>query len=276
MEQSRLRDRLSGSRGVKCEGEGEKEESALAPALQALTLHTADLATRILFFDLKKVEETTSQLNQHFLAIRNDQQTQVSSFDVLAAVLWKGVARARLIQREELTNEQSSVAISLSIRSIIEPELDDSFFGNAEIRTIATSGVVRLSMPFGVGSLSSAAKLIHDTVKDVDEKQVRSYIADINECPDIRSALISKVDPSTDVVIGSIADIDMGQTDLGLGLGKAGWIRKLGQAGKTCECLVHPIRKEEGLCEVTVQLAESDMDALLKDENFMSFVSCFA
>lgn len=253
------------------------EARSVESALQQLSLRSDQATCRVFSFNLNLLEEVTTLVNERFQYMHNDRETRLSCFDVIAAILWKGVSRALLLgeasDQEDVLHTTSSLLIPVNVRKAVEPQLDHSYLGNALVPAIALSGVLRLSMPFEAGTLAHTARLIHNEIAAVGEERVRSAIAGINGCSDVQSAPINRVNLATDLVITSWADLDLGQAYLGLGLGEPNWVRKLGRTQMAEGCIIHPVKREEGLCEVTVQLAEETMEALLKDENFMTFVA---
>jgi trichothecene 3-O-acetyltransferase len=98
LQQSRLRDRLSGSRGVPpdvgAQLEYNREYTDEIRASSAIG--SEPLIARIFNFDLQLIEETKNILNArvHYLEPQTDHFVKISNFNVLAAILWKGVARA--------------------------------------------------------------------------------------------------------------------------------------------------------------------------------------
>ena len=155
-EQSRLRDRLSGSRGVKADMDANTDPNIEAPSAEPTpkdkSPRSDHAACRVLSFNLKLIEDVKDLINERFHYIHNDQAVQLSSFDALAAILWKGVSRAHFQGNEsneaDDLDSPSSLIIPLDVRKTIEPQLDDSFFGNATVSAIASSAVIRLIMPF--------------------------------------------------------------------------------------------------------------------------------
>lgn len=272
LEQSRLRDRLSGSRGVKSDI---FRNAYLHPDSCVEDDTKAGLvASNVLMFDLGLLNEVKDLLNEHFDDIHGESDIQLSCFDALAAILWKGISRALLSRKDakqDLVDLQSNsrLIIPVNVRQTIEPALDDSYIGNASIPIAISSAIVKVAMPFEPAALARTARAIQIATEDVPEQLVRSMIASINECLDAK--LGAGANTTTDVLITSWADIGLGNADVGLGLGSPKWVRKAGRSLSVDGCTVYPPRNGE--CEVSVQLSEDTMETLLNDENFMAFVA---
>ena len=280
LEQSRLRDRLSGSRAAKPDLVANTHPAANAQstedALKGLMLDAQRATSHVLALNLNLIEATKDILNERFHYIHNDCSTLLSAFDIVAAILWKGVNRARFrvgkVCQEAEVEELSTVIVPVNIRKRIEPPLDDAYFGNATMHGLASAAIARLAMPFDASSMAHTARLIRAGTAAVSEERIRSAIAGINEASNVQAAPIKRVNFKTDLLITSWADLALEHAHLSLGLGKPEWGRKLGRGNTAYGCIVYPVRRDEGMWEVMVQLTEEVMESLLHDENFMSFV----
>ena len=280
MEQSRLRDRLSGSRGVKSDMAvglvtGIDDVQPSEEVLSNVTLVGNNSTCRVFSFDLNLIQGTTGLINERFHCIHNDLSVGLTAFDTLVAILWKGINRAQPYteqNNDDQSERNSAVIVPVNIRKRIEPPLDDSFFGNATVQALPVSGISRLSVPFEIGTLAHTARLIRTAMITMSEQRVRSVIANINESDHVQCAPSVRVTMDTNLVIANWEDLPLEEADLGLGIGHPGWVRKFGGNNGTSECIVHPVKKGEGLWEVTVELKKSVIDSLLEDEGFMSFV----
>ncbi len=278
VEQSRIRDRLSGSRGARPEITAQNPFTPdmelveeITPTQQSVT---PNLPTKshILAFNLPLIQNVTDIVKDHLSQIHNIQHIHIDSCDVLLAILWKAIIRAR---RNTGTIEHltaSSLLLPLDIRNKIEPALDSSYIGNAELYALANSDVLRLMMPYEVNNIARHAAAITTGATQLDERSIRQSIADINMCLDFFSSTKAKGKEIADVVVSDWVDVRLERAHLGLGLGTPGWARKLGRAVEVGACTMHSPREEE--LEVTVELLEKTMEALRADTAFNAYLRC--
>ena len=154
----------------------------------------------------------------------------------------------------------------------MQPPLDDTYFGNAVIRALATENIMKLAMPYDPATVATAALQIRRSIVDVGEDRVRSTIASINKSENVQKTPVTELNLDTDLVITSWAGLMLEESDLGIGLGKAEYGRKFTRKDTNLGCIVYSPRQQEGLWEVNVQLEKRTMDRLLEDEHFMQHV----
>ena len=279
-EESRIRSLLSGSGVVEGEASNQDHVSPSADSveqyLQNISSDSSHATCCLFSFDLKLIERTKEIANNTNAELRGNQQPHLSAFDVLATILWKAVVRARCQPGQPIKQDgkqlNSTLVVPIDIRERIDPPLDTTFFGNAVMQSLASTPIPTLLSPYDPVSLAFAAPLIRGANARVTDARVRSAIAGINASSNPQSAPIKKVDSSLDLVITSWADLWLEDAHLGLDLGKPEWGRKLGRGQTARECILHPVRRQEGLWEVMVQLTEDVMSCLMADEDFMEFV----
>lgn len=103
LEQSRLRDRLSGSTGVRsdlfrmpCPNNEGRVPGSTSDDSSAKSGH---VTSRILTFHFKLLSEVKDLRNQHFKYIHG-RRANLTSFDALSAILWKGTSGALLLRND--------------------------------------------------------------------------------------------------------------------------------------------------------------------------------
>ncbi|KAK3711707.1 hypothetical protein LTR37_009484 [Vermiconidia calcicola] len=277
-DQSRQRDRLSGSRGIKADlvlsSLPTPNEPTVAEAHRISEGTDVQSVGNVLFFHLKIIQGIQTIVNERFDNIQNNRLARVSKFDVLAAILWKGINRARRGCDAEFDHEGriSTLVVPVNIRSKMQPPLDDTYFGNAVIRALATENIMKLAMPYDPATVATAALQIRRSIVDVGEDRVRSTIASINKSENVQKTPVTELNLDTDLVITSWAGLMLEESDLGIGLGKAEYGRKFTRKDTNLGCIVYSPRQQEGLWEVNVQLEKRTMDRLLEDEHFMQHV----
>ncbi|KAK4545581.1 hypothetical protein LTR36_002931 [Oleoguttula mirabilis] len=275
LEQSRLRDRLLGSRGVRAEPAAHPEYS------QTFTDGTTDAShvqghrgcSRVLGFNLKLVEGMKDLINERFHNHWYDgREVHISGFNCMAAILWKAVNRASWPRGAPHESQMSTLMIPVKIRNRVEPPLDDGFFGNAGVHASTYSAIIRLSMPLELTSVQHAASLIRMATANVNEHYVRTAIAAINKREDVIENNIPSHRFDTSLVVTSWADLPLNEAHLSLGMGKPEWGRKLGRSHSAFGCIVLPVKRAEGVWEVTVQVTEDVMERMVEDQGLMKYV----
>ncbi|KAF2486585.1 transferase family-domain-containing protein [Neohortaea acidophila] len=272
VDQSRLRDRLSGSRGAKVEASAVKNTSD-----EGLHAVESAICGRMFAFNTKLIDGVAALVNERLLIIRKDASTTVHSSNVLFAILWKGIVRARRRASQAPAPSlaaESAVLLPVNVRKAIDPALDEGYMGNATLEIAVNHSTVNLMMPFDVGTLGAAALAIHTGIQGVNEQHIRSVIAGINAGADLADLGKKNANDAAAMKIADWSGLNVAEKGhLGLGLGKPGWVRKIGREMTADGCTVHAVKEDEGLWEVMVEIEEDVMGVLLKDDGFMAFVA---
>lgn len=277
LEQSRLRDRLSGSRGVKVDlaAQPEYNEHITDEENGAPDLQTLRGCCCILGFNLNLIDGTKSLVNERSHPYHKESEIPISGYNCLVAILWEALIRAST-QGPPDEQQTSTLITPVNVRHKIDPPLSDEFFGNAGVHACAKSAVLHLGMPYELTNLSHIARAIRTSTANITERDVRTAIAAINKREGTLENCIPTHNVDTTLVITSWADLPLDEAHLGLGLGKPQWGRKLGRTQSMYGCIVLPVKREEGTWEVTVHLSENAMARLLRDEGLMKFVKWVA
>ncbi|KAI3771890.1 hypothetical protein L6452_03061 [Arctium lappa] len=125
---------------------------------------------------------TLDQLNALKASTKNDgANTTYSTYEILAAHLWRCACKARGLSDDQLTK----LYVATDGRSRLSPQLPPGYLGNVVFTTtpIAKSGDLMTQ------SLSDAASLIRTTLSKMDNNYLRSAIDYLEVQPDL-SALI--------------------------------------------------------------------------------------
>ncbi|KAI5370049.1 putative transferase [Septoria linicola] len=276
IEQSRSRDRLSGSRGIKAtmlnqisHGRGFSGETASVPDVD----QRDGGSVHVLAFDLDKIEATAEMMNERVALSLEERFAKTTPLECLISILWKSFARAR---RQCLKMEKEQMSIlkhSVNMRMRLDPPLGAGYFGNACISAKATADLVRLSLPFDVGTLGSIAGTVHNSRAAASETQLRATIAAINDSSDVRSAFDVQVNSNTDVLITDWVELPMAdKATLDLGLGPADFVREVSRESPTHGFLILPKKQKEGQWEVVVRFDKGTISYLLGDVGLMPFL----
>ena len=208
------------------------------------------------------------------------QNSFISSMDPLHALLWVHMSMARKPSLKDLSIESSKLLIPVNLRGdkkFNEP-LSRFYFGVAVDFAVAR---LPLSTFFAYGpqdpiALSRAAVAIRTAIELVDESYTRQLIALVGMPDpdiDVRDLMASNMDrrDGADMYITSWWKLGLYNATLELGLGRPDWARKPWSKDPG-SCVVMPHDDREDCIEVLVQMTEPDMERLLRDEMFMSYV----
>ena len=287
-EQSNLRDRLSSSMGVRPEPAqvsrlGNINIMATPQLMAPFNMAAPGNDCCIFSFNLGLLSAVKAHVANRSSANSNQPPLQMSTFDVLAAILWKSITRARVnkvqlnIDESEAMQQTSTLHIPVGFRNKIEKPIDSTYFGNTVVQVSVTEPIHKLSMRLEPTNIEKTAQAIRRVTSTVDERHVQSTIANINESADISKVMIKGMVVASDLAITSWVDLALKGSTLSLGLGEPAWARQISKSMDTfVGCVVHNKREGEGLWDVMVQLPHSTMCRLKEDPGFMGYVACYA
>ncbi|KAK6122061.1 hypothetical protein DH2020_044201 [Rehmannia glutinosa] len=185
---------------------------------------------------------------------------EISSFQSLSALLWRGVTRARKLPATKTTTFRMAV----NCRHRLEPKLEPLYFGNAiqSIPTYAAAGDV-------LGKdLRWCAEQLNKNVAAHGDATVRKYVEDWERDP--RCFPLGNFDGAM-ITMGSSPRFPMYENDFGWGRPVA--VRS-GRANKfDGKISAFPGREGNGSVDLEVVLAPETMAGLLSDPEFMQYVS---
>ncbi|KAL2555753.1 HXXXD-type acyl-transferase family protein [Forsythia ovata] len=187
---------------------------------------------------------------------------EISSFQSLCALLWRGITRARKLPPSKTTTFRMAV----NCRHRLEPKLEPLYFGNAiqSIPTISSAGDV-LSK-----DLRWCAEQLNKNVLAHDNDTVRKYVEDWERDP--RCFPLGNFDGAM-ITMGSSPRFPMYENDFGWGKPVA--VRS-GQANKfDGKISAFPGRESGGSVDFEVVLASETMAVLESDPEFMQYVTSY-
>ncbi|KAL0302386.1 UNVERIFIED_CONTAM: BAHD acyltransferase DCR [Sesamum calycinum] len=187
---------------------------------------------------------------------------EISSFQSLCALLWRGITRARKLPASKTT----TFRMAINCRHRLEPKLDPLYFGNAiqSIPTYALAGDVLAK------SLRWCAEQLNTSVAAHGNGAVREYIEDWERDP--RCFPLGNFDGAM-ITMGSSPRFPMFENDFGWGRPVA--VRS-GQANKfDGKISAFPGREGGGCVDLEVILAPETMAGLESDPEFMQYVSIY-
>ncbi|KXT00275.1 hypothetical protein AC578_1210 [Pseudocercospora eumusae] len=268
VEQSRLRDRLSGSRGIKSNAVEHPEYQIITSngGARRLSLAPSYGSCHVLSFDMHKLSSIKTMLVERCENMLLRTAPDFATKDCLVAILWKFLTRARWLSRDDYSGQSSSLLMSTSIRNNMDPVMSEDYCGNASLYAHSTAPVIQLCLPIDVGTMLRTTELVHSGRQQLHETKVRSAIALINDREDVRNANHPAVDYNSDVFVTDWSDLPSDlEAGLGLGLGAPDYVRKVSRQHSSYGCLLLPSKSDEGIWEVLVQLTEDAMERLLED-----------
>jgi hypothetical protein len=287
-EQSNLRHRLSSSMGVRPEPAqvsrlGNISIMATPQLMAPFNMAAPGNDCCIFCFNLGLLSAVQAHVADRSSRTSSPPPLQMSTLDVLAAILWKSITRARVnrgqvnIDESEAMQQTSTLHIPVGFRNKIEKPIDSTYFGNTVVQVSTTELIHKLAMPLEPINIEKTAQAIRRVTSTVDERHVRSTIANINESADASEVMINGMVVASDLAIMSWVDLTLKGSTLSLGLGEPAWARQIGRSMDTfVGCIVHNKREGEGLWDVMIQLPHSTMCRLKEDPGFMEYVACYA
>ncbi|KAL3523946.1 hypothetical protein ACH5RR_016780 [Cinchona calisaya] len=210
----------------------------------------------------KQKNDPLRMSNGKITPLSHQKKAEISSFQALCALLWRGVTRARKLSASKTTTFRMAV----NCRLRLEPKLEPLYFGNAiqSIPTYASAGDVLCR------GLRWCAEQLNKNVQAHDETMVRMYVEDWERDP--RCFPLGNFDGAM-LTMGSSPRFPMFDNDFGWGGPVA--VRS-GRANKfDGKISAFPGREGGGTVDMEVLLAPETMDGLESDPEFMQYVSLY-
>lgn len=235
-------------------------------------------ASRIFAFKIDKVEKLRTTLRD----IAGPVAGKPSAFEVLAALTWAHVTRARLRSEVGLTPplgdaEGAKLFLTLDFRRRFHDETE-YYFGNAIITVPTQASVETVQSACGEQNLEALQKLVAQvtrTFSDVGQDAVLRRETLFNRVGDYRRLVLAQ-----DRRIPGQMQFNswryFGGNDIwripGVGSRKPTSVRRVQGAVSIGNALLLPLSSSSDVWEILVQLPQVSMDTLLKDDEWMSWV----
>ncbi|XP_062179223.1 uncharacterized acetyltransferase At3g50280-like [Phragmites australis] len=189
-------------------------------------------------------------------------RAEVSSFQSLCAHIWRAVTRTR---RLLAANSTATFRMAVNCRHRLRPAISPLYFGNA-IQIVATTATVA---ELASNDLSWAAARLHPTVAAYEDGAIRRAVAEWEAAP--RCFPLGNPDGAA-LTMGSSPRFPMYDGN------DFGWGRPLavrsGRANKfDGKMSAFPGQAGDGSVDVEVCLAPDTMACLLRDDEFLQYVS---
>lgn len=217
-------------------------------------------------------EEEIAKLKDEIVTLLGGQLEGIwiSANDILCAVLWHAVVRARLGSRSAAEGECSILAVPVNVRRRMNPPLPPDYIGNAVIEAMTERPMTELSA-WSTSQLAETALAIRQAVSSVDDANIRALIELVDHVDDVhRIRRRGESSLGNDLTITSW--LDMGLCDMDWG-GVLGMIEDRTPTfdGFDGLCVVLP-RRRDGSVKVMVGLEIAGMGRLLEDEGFRRYM----
>ena len=217
-------------------------------------------------------EEINARLKQH-----GRDGTWVSTNDVICAVLWHAITRARRDSPDDKrpidvsATTPCQLIFAVNGRAKMSPPLPSTYLGNVNIITAATNELADLR-DGSISAVEKSALTIRQAVLGVSDGTIRSLIDLVDSLESLCSISVAFKPCTLDLAITSWIEMGMYELDWGdaIGGGKMEYIR-LTQAAFDGLCIVLP-RKSKVDLEVVVGLRTEHMMNLKKDDEFTNYV----
>jgi hypothetical protein len=188
------------------------------------------------------------------------------------------MTKARMPSLQHGSVSQSKLLIPVNIRSKLKKPLGDSYFGAAVDFASAALDVEQVAFvdSTDTGALARVAQRIRQAINLVDEAYVRQAIAlSLVRDPniDVRDLMASNMDRANgaDMYITSWEKLGLYDVTLDMELGRPDWVRKPWSRDPG-SCVIMPSDESKPFLEVLVQMTEADVERLLQDKVFQSYV----
>ncbi|KMZ64938.1 HXXXD-type acyl-transferase-like protein [Zostera marina] len=194
----------------------------------------------------------------------NDENRQtgeptISSFQTLAALVWRSITRAR----EFPENETVGCRLAFDNRTRFRPPLSPNYFGNTIYALYATTTAGEL-LSHGIGW---AGAMLNRIVRSYTDVEIRAKVDKWMDEPSIYT--LAMFDAQS-IHIGSSPRYDMYGCDFGWG--KAVAIRSGNAIKFDGKVSAFPGREGDGSVEFEICLSPENMDRLLLDREFMTVI----
>lgn len=246
----KLKDRTNNRKKFSCYGNGEINAAEVMGKQSNDPIKLSD----------EKVTTLIGNWIRNAVVTKTEPAPEISSFQSLCALLWRGVTRARKFPNSKTTTFRMAV----NCRHRLEPKLETLYFGNAiqSIPTYATAGDV-LSH-----DLKWCAEQLNKNVLSHDDKMVRRAVHNWEQDP--RCFPLGNFDGAM-LTMGSSPRFPMFDNDFGWGEPVA--VRS-GRANKfDGKISAFPGKEGGGSVDLEVVLSPETMAALELDPEFMQYVT---
>lgn len=231
----------------------------------------------VLSFKLKILSQTTEMINDRRRLRARDNETlppeAVTARDVLIAIVWRAFTRARWSAggtASESNSPKSSVSFSEDIRGHLLPPLGPHWMGNAQVPVYASESIITLGMYYDLSNVERTATTVHSAAKTAaSDLLVRSRINHMNANPKTQTL------PTAQLIVHDwtmTPDSEEHEMDMGLGLGEPDAIRRTRRDIGNNEAIILPKNEHNQAWEVQVELQQSHMANVLRDNLLRPFL----
>ncbi|XP_021722468.1 uncharacterized acetyltransferase At3g50280-like [Chenopodium quinoa] len=216
---------------------------------------------RFFHFSSETIAKLKARANQEI----SSNNTAISSFQALAAFLWKSIIQAKGLKPDQ----QTHCKLAANNRTRLNPPLPEEYFGNSLIILTSTTTVGELFKH----NLGWTASLVQQSVVDLTNKTVNDFADSWFKSPFvIRLDQMIEKDEGNSVQVGSSPRFNIYGNEFA-GLGKPIAVRS-GYANKyDGKITVYPGFEGRGSVDAEISLSSAYMRALESNKEFMAVVS---
>ncbi|KAK9698866.1 hypothetical protein RND81_08G137000 [Saponaria officinalis] len=221
------------------------------------------LKEKLFRFGLKEIQKLKSKANEHI----HDPNNKISSFQAVAAFLWKCIIRANGLTPEKATH----CSLAANNRSRVSPPLPPNYFGNS-VNTILTTTTVGELLELSLGQVG---ELLNKSVRNYTAKVVYDNTLKWYKSPCVnRFGALADSGVNDIVLIASSPRLDMYGNEF-VGLGKPIAVRS--GCGNKLPGLVTAYAGNQGpgSMDFEICLTADCMNNLESDVEFMDFASSY-
>jgi hypothetical protein len=265
------------------ESSAEQQQQQQQWSQQALALHTDtniapslppadDMGAALFMFKLAPLVTIAQIINGHRAQRHKgpDPLILVSSKQVLMALCWRAIARAKYPHGTYHDTQNTTISFAANTRNVMNLEAD--YLGNAEVVIEPSQSINQLILPYDPTNIESSVDTISTaTLEATSEPAMRAFIGSLND-----PAATATSNAPADLVFsdwsGTLDPLEFNELDLGLGFGRTMCVRRIGRALGAEECVIMPVNVLTQAWEVQIEIPTLELNSMRQDEEFMKFV----
>ena len=200
--------------------------------------------------------------------LTEDGSSWVSTDDVLSALVWRSISRARSKRLSDLS-ALTTINRAANARRFLDPPVSPCYIGHMVTAAFSQHRFDEFaeSNPISLGKLASE---LRNTLQEINDYSIRSIVTLIHKTPDRSSiSYTARLKFDRDVMLSSWAGLKPYSTDFGP-LGKPDIVRR--PKFPPLEGLVYFMpRSREGDIDVAICISDDDMGRLKEDDEWKPF-----
>ncbi|KAL9614219.1 MAG: hypothetical protein Q9167_001307 [Letrouitia subvulpina] len=188
----------------------------------------------------------------------------ITSNDVLTALMWKAVAKARSARLDQ--GEQTTLLRAVNGRRKVKPPIPDGYIGNSVHAAFNSLTIEQITKEV---SLSELAQRVRKATSEIDDHYVRSFTALLRTEPDLGDIVFAMRSPDRDLLVSSWAALPV-YVDFGSTIGKPEFARRPTGAPWESVAYIMPQSPDGGI-ELTICMRKDDLARLQEEHDWMTY-----